>query len=123
MVQGVGFRPFVYALATGLGLTGLVGNDLDGVFAEVEGPQAAVAEFLRRLERDAPPLARIERVTTTAITPRQAAGFAIAASDAQTGLRRTLVSADTATCTDCLRELSDPADRRPEYPFINCPNL
>jgi len=69
VVQGVGFRPFVYALATGLGLTGLVGNDLDGVFAEVEGPQAAVAEFLRRLERDAPPLARIERVTTTAITP------------------------------------------------------
>jgi len=61
VVQGVGFRPFVYALATGLGLTGLVGNDLDGVFAEVEGPQAAVAEFLRRLERDAPPLARIER--------------------------------------------------------------
>src|SRR5262249_54967110 len=54
VVQGVGFRPFVYALATGLGLTGLVGNDLDGVFAEVEGPQAAVAEFLRRLERDAP---------------------------------------------------------------------
>src|SRR5215831_5423249 len=55
VVQGVGFRPFVYALATGPGLTGLVGNDLDGVFAEVEGPQAAVAEFLRRLERDAPP--------------------------------------------------------------------
>src|ERR1700719_4527 len=85
VVQGVGFRPFVYALATGLGLTGLVGNDLDGVFAEVEGPQAAVAEFLRRLERDAPPLARIERVTTTSITPRQTAVFVIAASDAQTG--------------------------------------
>jgi hydrogenase maturation protein HypF len=122
VVQGVGFRPFVYALATGLGLTGLVGNDLDGVFAEVEGPQAAVAEFLRRLERDAPPLARIERVTTTAITPRQTAVFVIAASDAQTGLRRTLVSADTATCADCLRELSDPADRRHKYPFINCTN-
>jgi hydrogenase maturation protein HypF len=122
VVQGVGFRPFVYALATGLGLTGLVGNDLDGVFAEVEGPQAAVAEFLRRLERDAPPLARIERVTTTAITPRQTAVFVIVASDAQTGRRRTLVSADTATCADCLRELSDPADRRHKYPFINCTN-
>ena len=123
-MQGVGFRPFVHALATGLGLTGLVGNDLDGVFAEVEGPAAAVSEFLRRLERDAPPLARIERVTTTAITPRRSAEaeFVIAASDVQTGLRRTLVSADTATCADCLRELSDPADRRHKYPFINCTN-
>ena len=81
VVQGVGFRPFVYALATGLGLTGLVGNDLDGVFAEVEGPEAAVADFLGRLERDAPPLARIERVTTTAITPRQTPEFVIAASE------------------------------------------
>jgi hydrogenase maturation protein HypF len=71
VVQGVGFRPFVYALATGLGLTGLVGNDLDGVFAEVEGPQAAVAEFLRRLERDAPPLARIERVAARDVPPRR----------------------------------------------------
>ena len=109
VVQGVGFRPFVYALATGLGLTGLVGNDLDGVFAEVEGPAAAVSEFLRRLERDAPPLARIERVSTPTSRRAESAGFVIAASEAQTGLRRTLVSADTATCADCLRELSDPA--------------
>jgi len=122
VVQGVGFRPFVHALATGLGLTGLVGNDLDGVFAEVEGPAAAVSEFLRRLERDAPPLARIERVTTAAVTPRRSAGFVIAASDAGSRLRRTLVSADTATCADCLRELGDPADRRHRYPFINCTN-
>jgi hydrogenase maturation protein HypF len=122
VVQGVGFRPFVYALATGLGLTGLVGNDLDGVFAEVEGPAAAVSEFLRRLERDAPPLARIERVSTRDLPPAESAGFVIAASDAQAGLRRTLVSADTATCADCLRELSDPADRRHRYPFINCTN-
>jgi hydrogenase maturation protein HypF len=120
VVQGVGFRPFVHALATGLGLTGLVGNDLDGVFAEVEGPAAAVSEFLRRLERDAPPLARIERVTATALPPRRSAGFVIAVSDAGSGLRRTLVSADTATCADCLRELGDPADRRYQYPFINC---
>ena len=122
VVQGVGFRPFVHALATGLGLTGLVGNDLDGVFAEVEGPAAAVGEFLRRLERDAPPLARIERVTATPRPPQRSAEFVIAASDAGSGLRRTLVSADTATCADCLRELSDPADRRHEYPFINCTN-
>jgi hydrogenase maturation protein HypF len=120
-VQGVGFRPFVYALATGLGLTGLVGNDLDGVFAEVEGPEAAVTEFLRRLERHAPPLARIERVTTRALRPARSASFVIAASESA-GPRRTLVSADTATCADCLRELADPADRRHEYPFINCTN-
>ncbi len=122
VVQGVGFRPFVHALATGLGLTGLVGNDLDGVFAEVEGPRSAVTEFLRRLERDAPPLARIERVTTRDVTPVSSAGFVIAASESPSGPRRTLVSADTATCADCLRELADPADRRYRYPFINCTN-
>ena len=130
IVQGVGFRPFVYALATGLGLAGLVGNDLDGVFVEVEGPVAAVSEFLILLERDAPPLARIERVTTRAITPRRSASFTIAASELPGNTspgwsarwRRTLVSADTATCADCLRELIDPADRRFGYPFINCTN-
>jgi hydrogenase maturation protein HypF len=121
VVQGVGFRPFVYTLATGLGLSGLVGNDLGGVFVEVEGPPATVGEFLVLLERDAPPLARIERVTTRAMTPSGSASFAIAASESA-GPRRTLVSADTATCADCLRELADPADRRFGYPFINCTN-
>ncbi|HEX3514077.1 MAG TPA: acylphosphatase, partial [Trebonia sp.] len=121
IVQGVGFRPFVYALATRLGLTGLVGNDLDGVFAEVEGSPAAVAEFLRALPRDAPPLARVERVTATAMAPAETASFEIVASD-PAGRRRTLIAADTATCADCLRELADPADRRFRYPFINCTN-
>jgi hydrogenase maturation protein HypF len=121
IVQGVGFRPFVYAVATGLGLSGFVGNDVDGVFVEVEGPAAAVGEFLVLLERDPPPLARIERVTTRAVLPTGSTSFAIAASDPG-GPRRTLVSADTATCTDCLRELADPADRRFGYPFINCTN-
>jgi hydrogenase maturation protein HypF len=121
IVQGVGFRPFVYSLATGLGLGGLVGNDVDGVFAEIEGPPATVREFLRRLEREAPPLARIERVTTSAMPPAGTASFTIAPS-APAGRRRTLVAADTATCADCLRELSDPADRRYRYPFINCTN-
>ncbi|MDQ2876696.1 MAG: acylphosphatase, partial [Actinomycetota bacterium] len=64
IVQGVGFRPFVYGLATRLGLGGLVGNDADGVFAEIEGDPAAVARFLVLLEREPPPLARIDRVTT-----------------------------------------------------------
>ncbi|MGD0555757.1 MAG: carbamoyltransferase HypF [Streptosporangiaceae bacterium] len=121
IVQGVGFRPFVYSLATGLGLKGFVGNDSDGVFAEVEGEPQAVGEFLKRLERDAPPLARIERITSTPMTPDGAATFTIVASDPN-GPTRTLVSADTATCDDCLRELEDPEDRRFGYPFINCTN-
>ncbi|HSZ43062.1 MAG TPA: carbamoyltransferase HypF [Trebonia sp.] len=121
IVQGVGFRPFVYSLATGLGLGGFVGNDGDGVFAEVEGSPTAVGEFLRRLEREAPPLARIEHVTATPLTPHGPAAFTIVTSGLA-GPRRALVSADTATCADCLRELADPADRRFGYPFINCTN-
>ncbi|MGD0703762.1 MAG: carbamoyltransferase HypF [Trebonia sp.] len=121
VVQGVGFRPFVYSLATRLGLSGLVGNDATGVFIEIEGPPARVREFLARLERDAPPLARIEAVRATAAAPSGAAGFSIAASDPG-GARQALVSADGATCADCLAELADPGDRRFGYPFINCTN-
>ena len=80
IVQGVGFRPFVYALATRLGLGGFVGNDVDGVFAEVEGQPAAVRQFLRGIEEEAPPLARIDRVTTAAMVPAGTASFEIVAS-------------------------------------------
>jgi hydrogenase maturation protein HypF len=121
VVQGVGFRPFVYSLATKLGLGGLVGNDVDGVFAEVEGDPAAVTAFLSVLASDPPPLARIERITTTDMRPHGIASFSIAPSEPGRE-RRTLVSADTATCTDCLAELADPGDRRYGYPFINCTN-
>jgi hydrogenase maturation protein HypF len=123
IVQGVGFRPFVYSLATSLGLGGLVGNDQDGVFAEVEGDAAAVQRFLVLLEQQAPPLARIERVTTRSLRLTGSAAFAIAPSEPRAvSVARTLVSADTATCADCLAELADPADRRFGYPFINCTN-
>jgi len=121
VVQGVGFRPFVYSLATRLGLAGWVGNDVDGVFAEVEGPAGQIREFLAALERDAPPLARVERVNAQPMSPDGRPGFAIVASDTA-GARRALVSADSATCADCLSELADPADRRFRYPFINCTN-
>jgi hydrogenase maturation protein HypF len=121
VVQGVGFRPFVYALAARLGLGGFVGNDVDGVFAEVEGSGTAVTAFLRDLERDAPPLARIERVTTSRLPPGGPATFEIVTSEPG-GRRRVLVPPDAATCADCLRELADPADRRFGYPFINCTN-
>jgi hydrogenase maturation protein HypF len=121
VVQGVGFRPFVYSLATRLGLAGWVGNDVDGVCAEVEGSAACVGEFLGLLEAQPPPLARVDRVTAAAMTPTGAPGFSIVASD-HTGRRRALVSPDSATCDDCLAELADPADRRYAYPFINCTN-
>ena len=121
VVQGVGFRPFVYALATRLGLAGHVGNDARGVFVEIEGPEARVGDFLASLEHDAPPLARIDRVRITAIKPNGSSGFSIAPSD-RGGQRRALVAADSATCQDCLRELADPTDRRFGYPFINCTN-
>src|SRR6202012_1402002 len=109
------------ALGARLGLSGLVGNDVDGVFAEAEGAPAAVGEFLRALEREGPPLGRVERVIARAMAPAGAASFEIVASD-RAGRRRTLIAADTATCADCLRELADPADRRFGYPFINCTN-
>ncbi|MGQ0840927.1 carbamoyltransferase HypF [Actinokineospora sp.] len=121
VVQGVGFRPYVYALARGLGLAGLVGNDVDGVFIEVEGPAAAVERFLADLAHDPPPLAAIERITARAGTASGAVEFRIVAS-AAAGARRTLISADSATCADCLRELGDPLDRRFGYPFVNCTN-
>jgi hydrogenase maturation protein HypF len=121
VVQGVGFRPFVYSLAMRLGLAGWVGNDVDGVLAEVEGAAESVRTFLDLVEREAPPLARVERVTARAIAPNGAAGFSIAPSD-PAGHRRALVSADSATCADCLAELADPANRRFGYPFINCTN-
>ena len=120
-VQGVGFRPFVYSLASRLGLAGLVGNDVDGVFAEVEGPAATVTEFLVSLEKQAPPLARIEKIISRQIPASGSRSFSIAPSEPG-GQRRTLVSADSATCADCLAELADPADRRFGYPFINCTN-
>ncbi len=121
VVQGVGFRPFVYGLAVSLGLAGLVGNDVDGVFAEVEGEAEAIGKFLALLRQQAPPLARIERVSTTALSPTGQSDFVIEASQ-PAGERRALVSPDSATCADCLRELADPADRRYRYPFINCTN-
>ncbi len=121
IVQGVGFRPFVYSLATGLGLTGLVGNDADGVFAEVEGTQAAIDDFVHALRTKAPPLASIDRISAQPMTAAGGTTFVIVASESS-GERRTLVSADTATCADCLAEMDDPADRRYHYPFINCTN-
>ncbi len=119
IVQGVGFRPFVYGLATRLGLAGVVGNDERGVFIEVEGGSAPVEEFLAALAGDPPPLAVIERISTRPAAVTGRGTFVIAPSTA-CGDRRALVSPDVATCDACLRELTDPADRRHGYAFTNC---
>ncbi|HEX4689531.1 MAG TPA: carbamoyltransferase HypF [Solirubrobacteraceae bacterium] len=120
-VQGVGFRPYVHRLTRELGLGGFVRNDEHGVLLEVEGAPEAVAAFLERLPRDAPPLARIERVEPVDVRPLGSREFAIEAS-AVAGSARAQVAPDVATCPDCLRELRDPADRRYRYPFVNCTN-
>jgi hydrogenase maturation protein HypF len=121
IVQGVGFRPFVHALANEYDLAGLVGNDTAGVFVEVEGDDERLSAFVADLSRRAPALAQVERVTTEPRRPTGQPGFAIVTSVSGPG-REALISPDTATCPDCLDELSDPADRRHGYPFINCTN-
>jgi hydrogenase maturation protein HypF len=121
LVQGVGFRPFVHRLATGLDLAGHVGNDTEGVFIEVEGPRATLDGFLARLVSDAPPAAHVERVTSCELPSTDDPGFSIVESDGG-GAVHTFVSPDLATCDDCLAELFDRRDRRARYPFINCTN-
>ena len=120
-VQGVGFRPFVYRLATELGLDGWVLNDTRGVLIEVEGEPEAVAALLARVASEAPPLASVAGVEPEELAPRSERGFAIVAS-AAAGEPEAPVSPDSATCEDCLAELFDPADRRYRYPFVNCTN-
>ena len=117
VVQGVGFRPFVFGLASELELTGFVFNDALGVVVEVEGAQ--VDAFLSRLRSEAPPLASVEAVSSVVVPEEGARSFVIRASP-RGGTPDAPISADTATCDACLAELFDPLDRRHRYPFINC---
>ncbi|WP_053724867.1 carbamoyltransferase HypF [Streptomyces sp. WM6378] len=119
VVQGVGFRPYVYTLATGLGLAGHVTNTGDGVIAEVEGAPAAVTGFCARLTADAPPLAVVESVGHEEMPTAGGQGFVIVASRTE-GPARTLLSPDVATCAACLTELAAEGDRRHRHPFITC---
>ncbi len=125
VVQGVGFRPFVWRLATELGLAGAVRNAAGRVEIEASGEPAALDAFVRRLRTDAPPRARVDGVTAIALGPAAAAAltrpFAIHESVASAATER-LFPPDIATCDDCLREVLDPADRRYRYPFTNCTN-
>ena len=121
IVQGVGFRPFIYSLARRHGLAGWVCNDAEGVRIEVEGAPEELELFLRAISVEAPPLAVVESVHWQPSRVREEREFQIELSR-EGEQRRALISPDVATCADCLRELFDPSDRRHRYPFINCTN-
>jgi len=121
VVQGVGFRPFVYNLAIEMGLAGWVSNHSGGVDIEIQGAPTQLNAFIDDLRTTAPPLSRIESLEAYPIPPAGHTTFEIRHSESQAG-RYQLISPDVATCPDCQRELFDPADRRYRYPFINCTN-
>ena len=121
VVQGVGFRPFVYRLAHQHQLMGWVRNTSGNVEIEVEGSEEALESFLSDLEAKAPPMARIEKVEATFHPPKGYTRFQIGQSLSREGQYQ-LVSPDIATCEDCKREIFSPADRRFGYPFTNCTN-
>jgi hydrogenase maturation protein HypF len=121
VVQGVGFRPFVYRLALRHGLTGWVCNTSEDVRIEVEGISSNIDKFLRGLRGQAPPLAHILDIAATPGRPEGYDKFEIRPSLPESG-KYQLVSPDIATCPNCLREILDPADRRYRYPFTNCTN-
>ena len=121
LVQGVGFRPFVYSLATELDLRGFVQNRGGHVFVDVEGEPGALTTFVDRLSSQPPPMAAIDRVQCVRLTPANHQQFVIADSAASAGTDLK-VPPDVATCDQCLAELCDPANRRHRHPFITCTN-
>src|SRR6266545_7221818 len=120
-VQGVGFRPFVYRLATELGLAGWVNNSPQGVFIGVEGDQVELKSFLLRIEREKPPRSFIQNLESSFLDPKGFTGFEIRESDSA-GEKTALVLPDIAVCPDCLNDISGPNNRRHRYPFTNCTN-
>lgn len=120
IVQGVGFRPFVFNLAKNIGIRGFILNSSSGVTIEAEGPEAELDEFIRSLSHP-PPLARIEESVTEDMFPLGDEFFEIKASVPIEG-EFALISPDVATCDDCLRDIDDPENRRFGYPFTNCTN-
>jgi hydrogenase maturation protein HypF len=118
VVQGVGFRPFVYGLAHRQGLGGFVLNDGDGVVIEAEGTATALDAFTVLLREEAPELARLESLSVEQLRPGGQGEFEIVLST-PTG-SSALIPPDVASCDECLSELFDEADRRYRYPFVNC---
>ena len=121
IVQGVGFRPFVYRIANDYGISGRVSNNTQGVDILATGDGDSLFLFLKALKDEAPPAAVVERVDVTSAGELATGAFEIVASDAE-GSRQVLISPDLATCDDCVREMFDAGDRRYRYPFINCTN-
>ena len=122
IVQGVGFRPFVYNLAHTYGLTGWVLNATAGVFIHAEGEPQAIDSFVIEISEHSPTAARVDEILMHEAPLEGFEDFSIRYSDDAAAEATTLVSPDLATCDDCRRELFDPADRRFHYPFINCTN-
>src|SRR5437870_4821860 len=118
-VQGVGFRPFIYRLAMEMGLTGWVSNSPQGVLIEAEGPKPHLDAFLIRVKHQHPAQASISDIEHSSLTPLGSTIFEIRHS-AHSGPKQTAILPDIATCSDCLREIFDPANRRYLYPFTNC---
>lgn len=121
VVQGVGFRPFIYTLATRYALTGWVRNTSAGVDIEVCGPPDALTAFIESISAEAPPLSRIESIQTRPVASNGYARFEIQHSVVQDGAYQP-ISPDVATCDDCLAEIFDPSNRRYRYAFTNCTN-
>jgi hydrogenase maturation protein HypF len=120
-VQGVGFRPFIYRLATELGLAGWVNNSPQGVFIEVEGGRGELKSFLLRIEREKPLRSFIQSLESSFLDPKGFTGFEIRESYSA-GEKTAFVLPDIAVCPDCLNDISDLNNRRYRYPFTNCTN-
>jgi hydrogenase maturation protein HypF len=119
VVQGVGFRPFIFRLAEELKLAGWVNNSPQGVFIEVEGARAALEKFLVRIEAEKPPHSSIQSLEAAWLDGAGYGNFEIRPSN-RTGDRSALVLPDIATCPECLHDIFDPKNRRHRYPFTNC---
>ena len=121
IVQGVGFRPFVYRLAHRLDLKGWVANTVQGVRIEVQGTEDVLDRFAQQLRKNAPPMAQVRSLRRRWVKAPECEAFEIRPSTSRTG-RSTLICPDAAVCEDCLAEMRNRADRRYRYPFINCTN-
>jgi len=121
MVQGIGFRPFVYQLAQKYDLRGFVTNSSSGVELEIEGESAHLVNFFEALKNNRLPLAEITQIDAVHLPPVFYPDFSIRESISRPG-KNVLIAPDVCVCADCLREMWDPTDRRYRYPFINCTN-
>lgn len=119
IVQGVGFRPFIYRLATSLKLNGFVKNTITGVLIEIEGPKDSIENFLKHLKEDKPPISRIENINTVFLSPIGYKSFEIRKSSRDEG-EASLISPDIAICNECIKDILDINNRRYKYPFTNC---